>query len=194
MREENKKYIEKDSYESFSIFKEEVEEVRKMEKEKMMLDIPIVSVTENSRVHEYTRFHSSTGIPFYAPPEYKNRNIKININEFLLLPISCNNFHKNIKKYFFGYRLLIAVSGENTSRLSEDSMIAVFQSRIEYEITRIRFYPHEGNIVINKSYDAMHPTQDVILEGDEDGVIDRMHRAITNIIDNLCAFYYNRRI
>ena len=137
-------------------------------KKDRVLDIPIVQITENSKIHQYTRFHSTEGIPFYVPPEYKNS--ATNLYEFILLPISSNDFHKNTKNYFFGYRILMGINVDDASRLIDDMLVGLIEANIDYEIGRIRFYPDRVGVVIDKTYDVIAPTQRLVIEGREEPI------------------------
>ncbi len=160
-----------------------------------LLDIPVINISENNKVNEYTMIHTTSGLPVYVPPDEKNNVEVFKIYEFVFLPITHHDFKHNTEDLFFGFRILIHIEYESEYKLVGEVMACMVSVKINYEITRIRYYPYSNtSIVIDKSYDSLYPTQSISIKGPESPCIDALYSAIGKIINTFCNFYYNKEV
>jgi hypothetical protein len=162
--------------------------------ENSLLELPLLLIEENEKSFFYSRGYTKSGLPYYIPPNDKNTGIHA-MDEVLFLPITLGEFRNNNDDYFFGYRFLIAVTNQNTVALEGLSDTSVTNVELHYEITRIRYYPDGVNkISINRTYDAIFPTQIVPIEYFTSEIMFKVGDCIMEIINHYCNWYLGKRI
>ena len=166
-----------------------------MVRERDLLEKPILFVTEGEDIYPYSCGYTKSGLPFYVASEEKNQTLNTNIDEILFLPITMDEFNNNTEDLFFGFRILINKGNLEAVGVLDTSMQMCVRTQVNYEISRVRYYP-SGNksIVIDKTYDAMFPTQSMTLQGQGDDLLNNVQTIIKNMIEVYCNWYVDRKI
>jgi len=163
--------------------------------ERDLVDKPILFVTEGDRTFPYKRGFSLSGLPYYTPPLEKNVKDGYRLDEVLFLPISNREFKTNKDKYFFGFRYLISNNNFTMIDVMKQIQTAVANMDIQYEVSRIRYYPDgEKSIIINKSYDSLFPTQCLRVEVPAIDSHARISRMMDGIVDLYCNWYVDKTV
>ena len=163
-------------------------------KELDLLDKSILYVTENEKTFSYARGYTTAGMPVYTPPDGKNTG-EVKLDEVIFLPITNEEFKTNTEDYFFGFRFLLSKSGTSSFALIQDAMMSITDLQIQYEVTRIRYYP-DGlkSICIDKTYDALFPTQCLHLQFPTVEIPQRLYKVTMDILNLYCVYYVDKKI
>ena len=160
-----------------------------------IIERPILFVTEQGPMFPYTREYTKSGLPFYYPPHEKNQNEEYSLYEFIFLPIPTKEWDAKKSVYFFGYRFLMSNDIYSTIESLESVAISSIRLQVQYEITRIRFYPTSPkSIQIDKSYDALFPTQCIDIISHPAEAETRFIECINGLLDMYCTYYVDKKI
>jgi len=164
--------------------------------ERDIVEKPVLFVNEDNESYAYSRGYTNSGLPFYTPPKDKNiTDGQLLVEEVVFLPITNSQFAENRRDYFFGYRMLFQKTNHSTVNLMSNPKMSVTRFQITFEISRIRYYPSgEKTITIERTYDALFPTQVLNLQFPTTEVADKVIKAVDDIVDAYCTYYIDKKI
>ncbi len=93
-----------------------------------LLDIPVINISENNKVNEYTMIHTTSGLPVYVPPDEKNNVEVFKIYEFVFLPITHHDFKHNTEEFiielnsFFYSKIFIQTVNKESISFIDDKL------------------------------------------------------------------------
>lgn len=157
-----------------------------------MISFKNLNVKIISRSNEYEGLKASNGAPFYIGSMAKDENSFCIV--ILYLPITRQQFYHNTKDYFYGLHFMIKVDRVEDSELEGDMMVVKHKRDISYDIRRIRFYPENKGIVVDKINDSMVMTSGYTIESDEESCDTVAKDMIHDMINKFINFYHGKEI
>jgi len=164
-------------------------------RERDLFEKPILFVIEDEKTWPCQRAYTVSGLPFYTIPSEKNTHEERNIREVLFLPISNEDFETNDKDYFFGFMYLFMYESLTTMSMIQDPNVSITHLQIQYEVSRIRYFPSgEKTIIKDRTYDPLFPTQVINFQLP---IIQMGHQLVSTVNDVInfhCNYYVDKKI
>lgn len=164
---------------------------------KHILDIPGFYLIEKDKKFAYKRIYDPNGIPNYYPPLDKSKlYTDMDIDEIMFFPIESETYQTDHKHKFYAFRYLFCSSGHTTVALTGDPFeLGWTFMQVQVEVHRVRYtISQNGDIVIDKICDALHPTKVIQIKDRSVTVGRTLEETILNEVKSLNKWYMDKTV